>query len=475
MLRGTMRETIDLSQKHIRRKIRVYLAKSGRDEDVVEIFNPGNGYCNGFVSVALYAQYLESLGVTFTPESIQDDWLWFDNTSKSISTWNEDINTLTPQLIKDIDRFIWQINGFQNIAKYLPFGQGNLHCYLQDTVGRQLKLEYTFAGLFTVRDLLKPLKFSEEYSSLGNTLIEILLHHERRLVLVSCGNHSLGLFRYNHRISFFNPNNPKGRVYFDTEHYPKLVKAIFAAYRYKRREPSPIGFRIFTFDNSLAPYPPQRIILSQLDMPLMIESKTREVDYSALLIATRIGSEPCVSYYLDKGAVLDGMSVKKRTALYVASSRGYTDIARLLMLKKANIHIVCEDEKTPLLRACEKNQLTIVKLMIEYELSIAILIMALEALRKRKIRRELISLLDKNILNKMLADLTNVEKQILQYCSTTFYKKSVSHELSRLVKEHKKAMNYNVRLFAHQPELRSQSDVENDKGQTASNARLITV
>lgn len=474
MLRNTAKESINLSQKHLRGKLRVFLEKAGRDEELIELFNPGNGYCNGLVSVALYGQYLESLGETLPSDIKQDDWNWFYNTSVTISTWNEELSTLTSQQRNEFDRYISHINGLQHISRYLPFGQGNLHCYLQDTVDRQLKLEYTFAGLFTYRSFLKSLTLNDEHAAFGKSLIKILLHYERRLVLVSCGNHSIGLFRYNDRISFFNPNNPKGRIFFSTKHYSKLVKAMFAAYRYKKHEASPFGFRIFTFDDSLALYPPQSELLSQLAMPLMIDSKTRNVDFSALHIATRIGSEPCVRYFIDKGAVLDSMFVKKRTALFIASSRGYTDIARLLMLKKANVNIVCDDEMTPLVRACNKKQLSIVKLMIEFELSISVLITALDVLHRKSLRRELISLIDKNILNKMLTDLTEVEKQILKYCSGTFYKKSVHHELSRLVEHQKKTIKHDVRLFSHHTELRSQPRVHENQEHQSEKVELTT-
>lgn len=454
----TNSDSVNLSQKNIRHKIHRYLVEVKRDERIIKLFTKGNGFCNGLVSLALYSQYLESLDDLPLFNLPQDDWTWFNYTQQTLATWDEQRTSLTTKMMNDIDRFISHINYFQNISDYLPFGQGNLHCYLEDTVGRKLKLEYTFAGLFTANDLTSSLNFTQSQASFGRSIIEVLTQYDKRLILISCGNHSIGLFRHNHQLSLYNPNNREGRVLYSTDQYSQLVSAIFSSYKYNEVEPSPIGFRIFTFDQSPASYPPQKYLLSRINTPLISDSKTRNVDFSALHIATRIGSVECVKYFLEIGAQLEYMAIKKRTALYIAASRGYHSIVQLLVAKNADIHKVCRDDKTPLIRACERKHLSVVKLMLEYEFSLSNLIIALHRLQKKSMQRELISLIDNKILAEMLANVKAVEEQIRQYRASEYYKKTVHHELKRLLQSRTYSMTADLRLFPPKKADRCESD-----------------
>src|SRR5579885_642937 len=361
--KGKPAEQLDISQKNIRTKIHSYLSKSNRDPKIINAFTKGNGYCNGLASLAVYAQYLECCHQNNRLRIPQDNWRWVKSTLKKIAAWNEDLGSLSAQDRDDFDRLISLVKYFQDIADYMPFSQGNLHKFLEDTAHRHLSLEFTFGGLLTAADFSRPLQLQGDPSG-KTTLFRELLKYQHRLILVSCGRHSLGLFRNGDRISLYNANDKAGRKFFSINELDKLAEAVFKAYKYNNHTPSPIGFRIFTFEQPQVYTHPEEL-LSALNGPISHSDTQTKIDYHALHIATRIGSDKCVKYFLGKNANLESKNLNGRTALYVAASRDYHNIVELLLTNGADINAKCADGKSPLIRAAQKGRMHIVKMMLK--------------------------------------------------------------------------------------------------------------
>lgn len=427
---------IDISQAKIRTKFHSYLVKQNRPAEVTTLFVKGKGYCHGFATLAIYTQYIESLKQN-RPHAPRDDWKWLKKILRRLAIWNEDLNSLTEHEKQEVDRVIGYIAFFQNIKKYLHPAQGDLHNYLEDTANRKIKLEYTFAGLFTLNDFLKPLKIKK---TLGTpTLLDILTQHDKRLILISCGNHTLSLFTSENRVSFYNANRASGRKWCDNK--TSLIQTIFKAYKYNEQEPSPLGFRIFTFDETLGKYPKKTAILDKFHNPLTVDTQTRSVDYSALHIAARIGSKKCVDYYLAKGAGINDVLIQKHTALHIAVSRNHPSIAASLIAKNADINKRIENGDSPLMLACRLGRFKIIKLMLEHSHNANFnnLLTILNTIPARFKPEELVLSLNKKTLPQMMEKKTLAENQLNQYKLSRHYKEGVYNYLQTLIQEHKKA------------------------------------
>lgn len=415
--------TVDISQVRIRSKINSYLTQQKRPAKLQRAFTKGHGYCHGLAVLVAYAQYLEYIQIKHPSTQPLDDWKWLRTTLNALSCWDENLKTLSGETISDIERFIGHIYFIQHVSKYLSIGQGSLHLYLDDTAQRQIKLEYTLAGLFTANDFTKTLDLQQNQKT---NLINVLTQYQRRIIIISCGNHSLSLFRSGSVISLYNANHKSGLQKYSTKHPELLVKAIFKSYKFTAQNPSPLGFRIFTFDNKLASYPKQQIILQQLNPPLLSKLQEREIDYSALHIATRIGSTECVSHYIENGAELDSTMNRMRTSLHIAASRNYTSIAEILISKNADINKQSGKHSSPLIRACEKGHIHNVKLMLDHPTNARFenLLTALSHLDSHKSRHYLINKLRKTTLIQMMNDKSHTETILQQYkCSDKYNKK----------------------------------------------------
>lgn len=427
---------LNLSQKKIREKIHAYLTAQQRSSAFIAHFTKGKGFCNGLAILAAYAQYLENLPDNKKPAQSCDDWAWFENTLKVLSSWDEKIDSLSGQNRLDIERLISHMEYFQNITNYSRYAQGQLHRFLRDTSRSHIKLEYTFAGLFTPEDLTKKIPVESGHHLIETSIIESLTRHPHRLILISCGNHTLSLFRTGMRISLYNSNNKFGRSVFDYADKTAWTNAIFQEYKYNLAEPSPLGFRIFTFDDKKAHYPQPHQLLQHLHHPFTTTSDRRLVDYSSLHIAARIGSSACVSHFLEQGAPVDSMLVKRRTPLYIAASRGYFHTARVLLDHQANININCgKYGYTPLICAAKAGRLRMLKLMLTRpsQNTFQNLTTALCHLRGRARRKSLIRILGKTQIAKMTADRDLTMAQLELFKLSESYNKSVYRLLSGLI------------------------------------------
>ncbi|VVC76461.1 hypothetical protein AQUSIP_17740 [Aquicella siphonis] len=425
----------NLSQKHIRKQIHAYLTAQKRDPAVIAWFTKGKGFCHGLAILAAYAQYLESQTAEAASLPPRDDWAWFENTMTTLAGWDGNLASLSDEARFEIERLISLMEYFQHINRYSRYTQGRLHRFLEDTSMRKIQLEYTLGGLFTAEDFTKKINLHMRRHLIETTLMDTLTRHEQRLILISCGNHSLSLFRNGGHICLYNSNNPSGLVRYEITDKNNLVKGIFQAYKYDPSQPSPLGFRIFTFDKQVDAYPDQHNLLEQMRHPLVTASAKRKVDYSALHIAARIGSTSCVAYFLRQGAEVDGMHVKQRTALYIAAGRGYQRLTKLLLKNNADINKICINGKTPLIRAARSGHVRIVKTMLTHDKNATLdnLITALSHLGSRSRRRFLLKILNTGILKKMTAQKELAEAELNLYKLSSHYKESVHQMLSHLI------------------------------------------
>lgn len=312
-----------VAQHAIKTKIRRYLKRKHYSKRIRKNFK--DGYCHGLAVLAGYGQYISSQPRSKTP---CDNWEWFEQTASKIAGWDGHLSSLSPLDQAEIERFISLIQFFQHVSDYLPYGQGSLDDYLTDTNNRTLKQEFTFAGLLTTSDFTKPLHLGT--SCRVTTLINEILKYDQRIILVSCGRHTLSLFRDGDKISLYDSNHDKGRQLFKRQHPEALIQALFRAYHYDLDKPSPIGFRLFTFEPTLSQYANPQQILDQLQTPLVYDYAGNKKGYSALHIASRVGSTECIRHFLAQGADLATEDNKGQTPHSIAKSRHFTHIAEIL-------------------------------------------------------------------------------------------------------------------------------------------------
>lgn len=317
--------TTNLAQTKIKKQIRLYLKKLKRSPDMIEAFR--DGYCHGLAVLAAYSQFVSSQP---NHQSPSDDWDWFEGVLSKLSRWNGRLSHLSADTRSDIDRLIGLIEFFQHVSRYLPHGQGSLDAYLIDTTGRTLTQEYTFAALLKDSDFHQPLQLESRKTD----LIHELLSQQQRLIMISCGRHTLSLFRHHNQVTLYNSNNRAGLAYFDMNNLTALTRAISNAYSYQPDVPSPLGFRIFTFDHIPAPYPAASSVLDQLNTPLISEYPGNRKNYTALHIAARIGSLECVNYFLSRGADIAAEDRDGQTARRIAQSRRFDEIVNTLQRGK---------------------------------------------------------------------------------------------------------------------------------------------
>lgn len=346
---------INISQKTIRPKIRALLRTFNYSKATIRAFK--RGYCNGLAAIALYSFYLEAWNREHPEQATYCDWSWLKKTLERLATWDRQLYSLCEEDLDDITYLISLMEYFQHASSYVIKSQGSLHELLEDTAKRKPKQEYTFAGLFTCQDFTKTIQLEIGHAKVTTRLIDILLKYEKRMIIISRGGHSLGLFRCGDTISLYNANS--GRSIFTKDNIQDLILALFRAYHFKPNVASPFGFRIYTFDKHAAIYPKQSLVLASLNPP------STSGKYSAIHIAARIGSTDSAAYYLRDKESVDRLSKSKRSPLYVAASKGYLDLVQLLLTHHADPLKSCRHGKSPLTIAASKGHVSLVKVMLE--------------------------------------------------------------------------------------------------------------
>ena len=342
-------------------------------QDFIRKFS--DGYCSGISSVWLYSKWLQTQPETDGP---RDDYAWFRSTVELIINWqlpeteterafvslmeerenllkyykenktpaagrqsydafiNEKLTALAridlaraeklKKLINDnqqIERFISLIESFQDIEGYLPIAQGILEQILQDTKQRELHKEYSIASLLTLEQL-KQLLHTEN------------IIQEGRMVLIGSLNHATALFREGNNYYYFDPNSKVGEI--QTASVDEVAKLIFDAHFFQEAtglsldytRPSPLGFRMFSFDaGPIAVYPIQAEVLDNIHPILAPIPGTGQ--YSELNVALVVDSLESVRYFLAKGMRLNINNLNDRKTIERIVKGGHKEIIEELL------------------------------------------------------------------------------------------------------------------------------------------------
>jgi len=282
-----------LYQGNVLRKISVYLTALERDNSFIKQFE--EGYCSGISSLWLYSKWLQTQPNPKNKD--RDDYSWFKSTRDMIANWDGDIKSLDKNKKRsDFERFISQTQFFQHVIDYFPtIRHGNIDQSLEDTVGREegdarekrkLRREYSIASLFTLEQLTELLN-TENIVQKG------------KLILITSHNHDVALFRKGDDYYYFDPNSTVGEIKLSS--LDEVEESIFRSNIFDNLKPSPLGFRVFSFDEApKLKYPSQQKILTKISPTLNAQQGYANND-SGLTMAARIGCLESMRYFLRKG------------------------------------------------------------------------------------------------------------------------------------------------------------------------------
>src|SRR5579885_2434101 len=283
---------LDLRQKNVLDKLIQYLnlysnkRDQTRKEQLINLM--GKGYCSGFTTIWLYANWITTQKETGKE---RDDLIWFNNITKQIVTWDGS-SEITIEQQQEFERFLSLIEFYQHIDEFLPIGQGDIEKSLVDSKNRQPKKLYTLGGLFT----------EDEAAVILQRMLDEKMFADK-LTIFSSHNHATGLFNDgSDKYFFYDPNNPDGAV--EIKNGKELAPALFKAYRFTPGLPSPLGVRIFGFSPLDNPIPQTELLkhMSVLaDNNGIIKDKKYCNGMSCLHMAVRVGDIESVKFLLEQG------------------------------------------------------------------------------------------------------------------------------------------------------------------------------
>lgn len=425
---------INLSQNLIRKKIISFLTLQQRSVDLIKEFQ--QGYCNGLAVLAIYGSYLQYADECQTSTKPKDDLNWLMSTLRILSEWNEVLSSLSAEQVAHIERFIALIEYFQHVSHYLNAGQGELQDSITDTRQRSAIKEYSIGGLFTAAESIKEITIELNGAKYTTSLLQEITKYEQRLILISSTRHTLGLFRKGDRIFFFNANHTYFQYELNRQSLDMLAKRIFKAYHYDREKPSPIGFRIFTFEHQAASYADPVKLLEAINGAAYLTQSDYAKGVSALHIAASVGNRDCVKYYLSKGAYINNRNADGSSPLYHATKRRQLDSASYLAKKGADIYCKSINKHTPLQRAARDGKVTLVRTMLESKkrLHLDNLFYALRYLPSDEMRKKLITTINPNKIQRMLSDQKRVNLDLQEYKVSRHFRESIYEMVMKLLR-----------------------------------------
>lgn len=369
--------SLDVDQSSIKSKIRKYLQLNNRDADFVKKFE--DGYCSGISTLWAFTKWLQT-----QPETgkMRDDYNWFKATVESIVKWDETKESLgAPQgpslLAQNFEQFIAKIEYFQNTDYYVSIAPGDLSKKIlerprvnkSDTVNlnesvlsysitnkdtdlkevKNIEQEYSIAALFTLRQLKQLLNTPE-------------IIQEHKLIKISSHNHAVALFKDGSKYWYFDPNNPKGEI--ETSSSDEIAELIFASNGFNDLLPSPLGLRMFYFDNK-STYPDVKTVLSTIK-PEIRSTKGYADECSGLCMAAQINSLDSLQYYLTMNdqADLNTKDTYGWTGLMLAARNGDLEATQALIAAGANLNEKSNDDWTALMLAANSGHIEVVKALI---------------------------------------------------------------------------------------------------------------
>lgn len=356
----------DFSQEHIKNQIAAYLGQQNRDPDLIKELTE-EGFCRGFTTLTMYAKWLETQPVRKDEKDCpipRDDFTWLEQALTVISTWD----TITPLSSEEQDCFeqvLAKVNAYQNPHKIFSASQTDLNLFFSDTRDRVCNLEYNLVARFTSTELLE-------------CLPELL--PSGRLIFVSAGKHSMGIFKNGDVISYIDPNNKLGMVEIPLANIPaeihgekidEKLRMMFSVYLlpvlvfigagYDGNRPSPVEIKIFAIEDSHSPsshltYPSQVYFLERLSVLKQAYASPLD-DYAdnitELHAAIQNSSLEAVNFILKQTIAKDINYIEQKmtdgyTALMLAICKQDPDIIAALLKAGANPNQESNKGATPL-------------------------------------------------------------------------------------------------------------------------------
>lgn len=361
-------DSFEFSQRQLLDKLVTYCSENQRHPELIARLG-GPGYCSGIASVVLYALWLQ-----LQPkqnESVQrDDFTWFQKVVETLmSLTSEQLKKLDKngdgKQINDVERLLYLIEYFQTVEEYVPIGQGELQTSFADTRKRELHKHYSMGGVFKQEDFFKEIKTSKNKLTIFDALIP-----EGMFVLISSHNHDTGILKIKGQYYFVDPN--LGLKKFNSNEEEKLVEAIYTSnFTGHTNKPSPLAFRIFSFDKSPSfQFVPEIQILSLLNNT-SAHDFAHANRFSGIHRSAWVGSLASVEYFL-KTTDVNAKTAGGFTALTLAAGQGHLNIVHTL-LKDEKLQIdIADNQKghTALLEAVDKNHYEVVGALLDAKANI---------------------------------------------------------------------------------------------------------
>lgn len=322
------------NQTAILKKMMRSLQKDKRPKKLVKKFD--DGHCSGLSVLYVYCKRLSTRPLRYDDDGrviLRDDYQWFKKTRHDWVDWRGK-SKLKGYTRFQCYRFMSLMHYFQDGHPKLPFSQGEMHLFLEDTRHAKIIREYSLAGLFAERELAPVLQ---------------KIVHENRMILLSSHNHDCALIKVNGNYCFFNPSDDDELVSTSLE---TIAKAVFAANDFKPNDLCPLGIRIFHLpdeNEQSVSYPSQKIILESLTFITYNMPNCSHADYeneTALNIAAFINCAASIKVIAHHRADLNSLSDEKYTPLMTAGRQGASDAAKALIELGANTTLKSPNGKT---------------------------------------------------------------------------------------------------------------------------------
>lgn len=356
----------DISQEPTRNKLMLFMRLMQRNPEFIEKFK--KGYCSGIAFLTLLSLKLEKQTNNDISQS-RDDFTWLLNTLEIISAWDEDIKSLSDSDKKNIDHFIELIEILQNINEYALHGQGNVDQFSIEILGIKITSKFVITGNVSQHDFFKPITLKNNNQTYTTNLFDIISKHKDNIILVTSFDHDTGIaFTERHHLHI-NANYKKLMAASPANEKSQVVSNIFHSHAYQKDEASPLGLRIFSFNDEPNQYPDPIDVLNALSLPLKSTSIGAFADTSPLHIAALFNNVTCAKFYLDNKIDANLLNHEGCTALNIAASHHSYQVANLLIQHGADINTRDAKKLSPIAYTVRFGNIALTELLLKYNAS----------------------------------------------------------------------------------------------------------
>jgi|GEM_PF-6818393 len=366
---------IDLSQTRILSQEALFNLQRDNvqlDQNTIDalMLQPPQGKCGGLSSLFLPCIWLQTqMQSANTSDNNnykeQDNLDWFAAMVIRITNWDSNYTTLALHEKKGFERFFSFVHHYQaNLMLLEGAQQGDLDKLFFDTLKRTPKREYSLAGLFTYQDLIRDYTCKMDDGKEVTAPLFDFLAPERRLVYIRSHNHAVALFRFQSQFYYLDPNHRFSVLVFKENRFADLAKILFANMQFDVNTPSPLGFKVFSFDPESAYYPYQSELLTEHAFASGYAN-----NFTALMMAAAINCDHSFFFHLFSPYVdVNAQNHEGLTALHLAAFYNDVEKTGLLIAKGADVNLrnaIATEYRTPLHYAALHNNEEIVKLLLE--------------------------------------------------------------------------------------------------------------